>query len=224
MIDATVIQSLFTGILESPTKEKNDALINSKVLKEISEAISKLKKSLSERSRTAKLWISYVDYINVLKQFIVAERTSNWSLHIQSTLDMLNLFAPTGHINYTKCARFYVQQMQALPRTHTWLYNCFTNGLHAVRRSNRHWSGLWSDLVIEQTLMKSNKSRGGLTRWRGMTDSVRHLWVLSLSHSSIVHQSMMTLSGLDLKSSEQHIDMGESRRKRDYEDYKIFRD
>ena len=148
LIDATVIQSLFTGILESPTKEKNDALINSEVLKEISEAISKLKKSLSERSRTAKLWISYVDYINVLKQFIVAERASNWSLHIQSTLDMLNLFAATGHINYTKCARFYVQQMQALPSTHTWLYNCFTNGLHAVHRSNRHWSGLSSDLVI----------------------------------------------------------------------------
>ena len=65
LIDATVIQSLFPGILESPTKEKNDAIINSEVLKEISEAISKLKKSLSERSRTAKLWISYVDYINV---------------------------------------------------------------------------------------------------------------------------------------------------------------
>ena len=154
----------------------------------------------------------------------MAERTSNWSLHIQSTLDMLNLFAPTGHINYTKCARFYVQQMQALPSTYTWLYNCFTKGLRAVRRSNRHWSGLWSGLVIEQTLMKSIKSRGGLTRGRGMTDSVRHLWVLSLSHSSIVHQSMMTLSGLNLKSSEQHIDMGESRRKRDYEDYKMFRD
>ena len=137
---------------------------------------------------------------------------------------MLDLFAAAGHIDYTKCARFYVQQMQALPSTHMWVYNCFMNGLHAVRRSNRHWSGLWSDLVIEQTLMKSIKSRGGLTRGRGMTDSVRHLWVLSLSHSSIVHQSIMTLSGLDLKSSEQHIDMGESRRKRDHEDYKIFRD
>ena len=57
LMDAIVIQSLFTGILESPTKEKNDALINSEVLKEISEAISKLKKFLSERSRTAKLWI-----------------------------------------------------------------------------------------------------------------------------------------------------------------------
>ena len=72
--------------------------------------------------------------------------------------------------------------------------------------------------------MNSIKSRGGLTRGHGMTDSVHHLWVLSLSHSSIVHQSMMTRSGLDLKSSEQHIDMGESRRKHDYEDNKIFRD
>ena len=50
LIDATVIQSLLTEVLESPTKEKNDALINSEVLKELSEAISKLKKSLSESS------------------------------------------------------------------------------------------------------------------------------------------------------------------------------
>ena len=107
LIDVTVIQSLLTGVLESPTKEKNEVLINSEVLKEVSEAISDLKKSLSESSRTAKLWLTYLDYINVLKQFIMTERTSNWSLHIQSTLDMLNLFAVTGHINYTKCARFY---------------------------------------------------------------------------------------------------------------------
>ena len=57
-----------------------------------------------------------------------------------------------------------------------------------------------------------------------MGDSVRHVWVLSLGHSSIVHQVMMTLSGLYLKSSEKHIDMGESRHKRDYEDYVIFTD
>ena len=29
-----------------------------------------------------------------------------------------------------------------------------TEGYHAVRRSDRFWSGLWSDLVIEQNLMR----------------------------------------------------------------------
>ena len=94
------------------------------------------------------------------------------------------------------------------------------NGLHAVRRSDRYWNGLWSDLTIEQTLMRSIKTRGGLTRGRGMSESVRHLWVLSLSHCAGVHDAMMDLSGLTVKTSEQHT---WPRRKRDLEDFTRFK-
>ena len=45
--------------------------------------------------------------------------------------------------------------------------------------------------MIEQTLVHSIKSRGS-----GMTDTVRHLWVLSLSHSAAVHDAMSSLSGV----------------------------
>ena len=48
LVDVTVIQSLLTGVLESPTKEKN--VINSEVLKEVSEAISDLKKIPEQQS------------------------------------------------------------------------------------------------------------------------------------------------------------------------------
>ena len=58
LIDVTVIQSILTGVQESPTKEKNEVLIKSEVLKEVSEAISDLKNFLSESS-TAKLWLTY---------------------------------------------------------------------------------------------------------------------------------------------------------------------
>ena len=37
--------------------------------------------------------------------------------------------------------------------THGYLKK-ITEGYHAVRRSDRFWSGLWSDLVIEQNLMR----------------------------------------------------------------------
>jgi len=60
--------------------------------------------------------------------------------------------------------------MRQLPKTHPWLHVQFEqHGFHTVRRSDRYWSGLWTDLVIEQVLMRSPKSRGGLTRGRGMT-------------------------------------------------------
>ena len=71
--------------------------------------------------------------------------------------------------------------------------------------------------------MRSIKTRGGLTRGRGMLESVRHLWVLSLSHCAGVHDAMMDVSGLTVKTSEQHTDASESRRKRDLEDFTRFK-
>ena len=60
-----------------------------------------------------------------------------------------------------------------------WLYNLFQQGYYTIRRPNRFWAGLWTGFVIEQSLMRTAKSRGGLTTGRGMTESVRLLWVLS---------------------------------------------
>ena len=114
-----------------------------------------------EASRTAQLWVQYMEYV---KMFIFAERIGDWESHFDATRRMLNLFAATGHYNYAKCGRMYLQQMLELPSNYPRLYKSFKeNGYHTIRRSNRYWTGLWSDLVIEQVMMKSIKSRGGLT-------------------------------------------------------------
>lgn len=65
---------------------------------------------------------------------------------------MLPYFAAAGHNLYAKpdvCA-------------------LFMKGYHVLRRSERYWAGLSSDLVIEKELMRSEKTTGGLTRGRGM--------------------------------------------------------
>ena len=61
--------------------------------------------NLKEQSRTAILWLQYIDYITLLKQYIVAKITSNWFLHIQTMKSMLNLFAASGHIHYARSTR-----------------------------------------------------------------------------------------------------------------------
>ena len=55
----------------------------------------------------------------------------------------------------------------------------FEDIFHSIRRSDRFWAGLSSDLVIEQALMRSVKSCGGLTRGRGMNELQRAIWLLS---------------------------------------------
>ena len=84
-----------------------------------------VKQALQKKSRTAKLWLLYIHYLRVLKNYIIAEQTSNWSLHLHATVNMLYLFAASGHINYAKSARLYIQQMRVLSETHPWLAEHF---------------------------------------------------------------------------------------------------
>ena len=194
-VGATILERFLSAFsVEDITK---DEIVVSNEFAKFSQVLSDAKKKLATKSRTGKLWTLYLDYVSTIKKYIVAERTSNWALHLEATKEMLNLFAATGHINYAKSARVYVQQITELQQRNPWLYNKFQEGFHAVRRSDR----LWSDLVIEQTLMKSIKTRGGLTRGRGMSEDVRQLWVLSLSDCAVIHRAMTEVSGLTVKSS-----------------------
>ena len=74
--------------------------------------------------------------------------------------------------------------MLELERTNKNVFERFKNGGFIVRRSNRYWAGLPNDLIIEQVLMRSLKTTGGLTRGDGMTDVQRSIWLLSKPISS----------------------------------------
>ena len=56
--------------------------------------------------------------------------------------------------------------MSYLQEDHPEVYQHFQNGLHVIRKSDRYWAGLSSDLVIEQVLMRSMKTSGGLSMCR----------------------------------------------------------
>ena len=131
---------------------------------------------------------------------------------------MLNLFAATGHINYAKSGRLYLQLMMDLPNKHPWLYHKpAVEGHHVVRRTVKFWVGLCPDFVIEQVLMCSLKSRGGLTRGRGMSPSVRVLWVHSMHSCGSIHNAMTAPTQHYHKTSEQHEELGKSRCQRDFD-------
>ena len=181
--------------------------------------LSAYKSYMANKSRTAKHWLQYLQYIDILKSVIRAERTCDWNLHLVGVSKMLNLFAATGHNNYAKCARLYLQLMHELPDKHPWINNIFYSGFHAVRRSDKYWAGLSTDLAIEQVMMRAVKSKGGLTHGRGMDESVRAVWVHSLHKCAGVHAFVNSLVGLDVTSGgDTHVDLGKSRVSRDFQD------
>ena len=87
---------------------------------------------------------------------------------------MLPFFAASGHNLYAKSAYIY-ENMEKLSSTQPNVYKLFQEGYHVIRRSDRHWAGLSTDLVIKQMLMRSLKTSGGLTRGRGMTGTKDNL-------------------------------------------------
>ena len=148
-INLSFMEAVYEQAVESGLDEEQlDDLIFNEAFENVSNELEQYKEILRACSRTAKLWLLYMYYVNVLKMFIFAERTSDWTLHIYATSKMLNLFAATGRRNYAKSARLYVQQMNELESTHPWLYRQFMNGHFAIKRSNNIWAGIWSDLSI----------------------------------------------------------------------------
>ena len=50
----------------------------------------------------------------------------------------------------SKNARLHLQNMLELEINYSWVYKNFTEHVcHRVRRSDKYWAGLWSDLIIE---------------------------------------------------------------------------
>ena len=68
------------------------------------------------------------------------------------------------------------------------------------------------------SMMRSIKSRGGLTQGSGFTDTVRLLWVHSAHIWGEVHNAIARLTGHQHQPSEQHIELGKSRLNRDNAD------
>ena len=108
--------------------------------------------------------------------------------------------------------------MSRLREEHPSVYKYFSAGMHVVRRSDKSWAGLSTDLIIEQVLMRSVKTNGGLTRGRGMTDAQRSIWLMSIPACSQMSIVLQDLCGVTYSTSDQHQEMTKSRQERDRKD------
>ena len=207
-----------SGVLDRLLDGECSSYLSPEILNRISAKINEVKGTLSTL-RTGKLWLQYMDMIEIMCRFTKAEHTGNFNLHLSVVQEMLPYFAASGHNSYTKSAYMYLHTMQSLKDNHPVVHDLFQAGYHFVRRSDRYWGGLSTDLVIEQVLMRSVKSQGGLTRGRGMNEFQRLVWLLSMPACAQVNLAMQTLTGVRYESSEQHKELGKARQTHDIERY-----
>ncbi|GBM84972.1 hypothetical protein AVEN_49180-1 [Araneus ventricosus] len=89
---------------------------------------------------------------------------------------MLPYFHARGHL--TRGDHLCLEDVQVLKsKIKEEKYEKFTTqGYFIIRRTFKFWSGTWSDMNIEQSLMKNMKAFGDLTRVRVVIDNVMARW------------------------------------------------
>ena len=115
--------------------------------------------------------------VSTLQRFISAERMSNWKLHLQTVRchisQHLVIHAMQSLHTYTCKSCYVCQKLIQMRIGNSWKYTMWCDV-----RSERFWAGLSPDPIIEQVLMRSIKTHGGVSRGKGMTEKQRLVLVL----------------------------------------------
>ena len=90
--------------------------------------------------------------VQLLLQFIKAERTGDWPLHLSATAGMTPHFFAMDRPNYSRWLPVYLADMNLLPVTHPIVHHEFTMGNHAVSRSCQPFAQVWTDMALEQSI------------------------------------------------------------------------
>lgn len=118
---------------------------------------------LEEHSQnsTFTFWKMYIDLVQILLNFVRAEREGNWELHLEAFQQMLPLMAAYDHTNYTRWGIVYLADMKNLQQTAPAVYNEFTSGNFGVKRTEGAFNQLPTDQALEH-INKLCKIAGGL--------------------------------------------------------------
>ena len=101
------------------------------------------------KSKLFAFWDEYMAMVSCLLQFLKAERTGDWKLHLSSIAAMLPHFFSMDRQNYARYLPVYLADMQQLELKHPDVYNEFAAGGHSISRTGHPFhkflpTWLWS--------------------------------------------------------------------------------
>lgn len=73
---------------------------------------------LPQHGPLAQLWLSYLDLINLVLQFVRATKEGNWKLHLQCIRQMIPWLFAYDRVNYSRYLPVYLCEMLSLPTSH----------------------------------------------------------------------------------------------------------
>ena len=91
----------------------------------------KYKQFIKERSETNenfRLWVSILDKIQIVHDFIRADREGDWNLHLDAMQRALYVLAAWDAVHYFRWGSFYLEDMRKLAETSETVYEHFMKG------------------------------------------------------------------------------------------------
>ena len=183
-------------------------------LTEITDLFTIFKSENQERSNLFAFWDKYCSLVTTLLQFLKAERTGNWKLHLSSTAAMLPQFFAMDRQNYAHYLPVYLANMQKLELTHPKVHKEFAEGNHSISRSGQPFSQVSTDMSMEQSINADSKSSGGVV---GISQSPSALerWLLTIHERASITSALKAMFGLQDGEQASHKEAAPRRVRRD---------
>ncbi|KAG1648498.1 hypothetical protein GQR58_029779 [Nymphon striatum] len=134
-------------------------------LPEVKKCIADLKTFLKsfdqelKSSATFVFWRQYMDIVQILLQFISAEREGLWQLHLSSFARMLPWMAVYDHIDYLRWGTVYPSDMYQLATTAPVVFDEFEKGNFVVKESDGKFNQVSADLALEHVTRLAEDTR-----------------------------------------------------------------
>ena len=182
---------------------------------ELEQQFTTFRNEARSKSHLFAFWDDYVAMVQLLLQFIRAERTSDWHLHLSATSAMTPHFFAMDRPNYSRWLPVYITDMNQLLETHPVIHKEFVNGNHAVSRSSQPFAQVWTDMALEQSINLDSKTKGGIIGISQKPGALER-WFLTSHERAVITTAMKEMCGLqDSDRVGTHKESAPNRRKRD---------
>ena len=197
----TIVHNLMADASEN--KENLSTALNelTVALHPIIELIRTFEETCIKHSDTFAFWENYLQMVKLLLAYIASERNGDIKGHINTFSNMLAYDFACNHLNYARWGSVYIAEMHLLEELHPEIFEEFLNGKHIINRSlqeEKYFSGVWSDMAIEQSINRDCGSLGGLTGLKTNRAAMER-WFLTAHLKANVATATKAMLGLGIK-------------------------
>lgn len=149
-------------------------------------------------SNTFAFWEQYISGVEIALDYIAAEKIPSWEQHLKCFADICCYAFAYDRQNYARWGPVYIAEMLRLPETDPDISETFESGKHVVNRSESgSFNSVWSDLGLEQTVVKDTKSKTGGVIGFSRQHNAMLKWYMTVHERSAVLRNFKAMCGLN---------------------------